>query len=102
MDPPPFHQYRIKSSPGGFVLDRFTVNPGGTVTYDPSLDGVTVTGLDTNSLQIIGHPILLDATEVSANVSIYGLDYTIAGETGLYWLPWVNWLPASPMRSETR
>ena len=83
----PIWGYSIRSYPGGLVLDRFTVIPDGKVTYDPTLDGVTVTGLDTSALHIIGHPTALDATDVSENVSIYGLNYINAGETGTYLLP---------------
>jgi hypothetical protein len=83
------HTYIIKSLPGMYILDRFTVNPDGMVTYDPILDGVTVTGLGTNVLQIIGNPVLFDATEVLPNVSasVYGLNSTKSGEVRLYMLP---------------
>jgi hypothetical protein len=86
----PGHGFSVYSYPGGHVLDEFTVTPTGTVIYDESLDGVTVMGLNTNTIKIIGHPITLDATEVSSGVlvKVYSLiDYTPGGEMGLYLLP---------------
>jgi hypothetical protein len=68
----------------------FTVNPDGTVAYDPALQGI-LTGQGTHQLVVQGAAVTIDATALSTTSVV--VDYTISEST---WAPFtVRLLPGS-------
>src|SRR5262249_48032423 len=68
-------KYQIADASGAPAAVSFTVNPNGTVGYDPTLEGV-LTGAGTSTLKIRGATVTIDATALS--LSRVALDNTFA------------------------
>src|SRR5262249_16699919 len=62
-------------STNGINVISFTVNPDGTVSYDPSLEGA-LTGSGTTALAVNSYAVTLDASALGvASVSLDGVAY---------------------------
>src|SRR5262249_42561344 len=57
-------QYIFTDPSGGTPAVTFTINPNGTVGYDPTLEGI-LTGAGTSTLKGNGRAVTLDATALS-------------------------------------
>lgn len=71
----PVGAFRIQANPG-YLLDladpRTGVQVGvdGTVSYDPAIDGLGLAGLGTDTVAILPHPVLVDATSAGSDVLV--------------------------------
>ncbi|MFC1800628.1 hypothetical protein ACFLYT_01085, partial [Nanoarchaeota archaeon] len=63
--------YTLYTYPGG-DLDVFSVDANGKVQYDAALDGVTLEGLGTSTIKILGHSIVLDGTAIDSDAYLTG------------------------------
>ena len=58
------------------------------VSYDPIFNGKTLNGLGTSTIEVIGHPVNIDTSGVSTNITLYGLKYWFEfGEIKTLYLP---------------
>jgi hypothetical protein len=57
-------QYIFTDPSGGTPAVTFTINPNGTVSYDPTLEGI-LTGAGTSTLKVHGVTVTLDATALT-------------------------------------
>ncbi|MHA2294099.1 MAG: PKD domain-containing protein [Candidatus Hodarchaeales archaeon] len=89
LPPETDYMYRVVSHPGGGLPDTaFAVTTEGTVLYDPEYDRVTLEGLGTSSLKVLGYPITVDGSDVSPAINLYGFaGYIPTGGTRTYHLP---------------
>jgi hypothetical protein len=71
----------------GTDVTTFTVNPDGTVAYDPALEGA-LTGSGTTALAVIGRSVALDASALgTASVSADGVGHAAAAPFSVNLLP---------------
>src|SRR5262249_54232131 len=71
----------------GTDVTTFTVNPDGTVTYDPALEGA-LTGSGTMGIAVNGFAVTLDASALAvASLSLDGVDHDATADLSVNLLP---------------
>ncbi|MHA1235925.1 MAG: OmpL47-type beta-barrel domain-containing protein [Promethearchaeota archaeon] len=85
------HKYSLYANYGNLYI-HFTVKASGDITYDDTYEGI-LKGNNTAILTPIGHPITVDNTQMTKNVSVswvgdpyHFLGFTEPGETRTYYL----------------
>ena len=80
----------VVTDAGGYGGVAFTVNPSGTVAYDPSLQGI-LTGTGTHNLGVIGAAVTINASALSGSTVV--VDGRLNGSTAKPFT--LNLLPGS-------
>lgn len=75
----------VGSYPGG-IIGYFSLDSDGAVSIEEGYEGTHLTVID-NAVNVVGYPVVLDASSVSTSVGIRYLDYALRGRNTTYYLP---------------
>jgi hypothetical protein len=81
------YNFRISHGGGAWDVASFYIDQDGTTLYDASIDGILLNGLGTSTIEVLGFPILVDASSLSVGVWIGGSVSGWVTESYTYILP---------------